>query len=128
MESWTERTLGCMAVGLMVACGAKSSDSAVEDSGAAPGACDTSPWTWQNTGEPFMRTWCTSCHHPDLPEGQRQGAPVDVNLDTHSDVRMWADRIQARVWTEDAPMPPVGVPTEGELEALAEWLDCGAPD
>ena len=39
-----------------------------------------------------------------------------------------ADRIEARVFLESNPMPPAGGVPEEELEAVAEWLDCGMPE
>lgn len=133
MASWTaERGVFVVALALATACGGKAADSgsaaSSSDTGVSGDTCETQPWSWQNTGEPFMRTWCTQCHHRDLPAEQRQGAPADVNLETYDDFQAWSERIEARVWTDAAPMPPAGGPTEEELEILAEWMDCGAPE
>ena len=125
MASWTEAAPAALLLVLAAGCGG---GGAADDSGATPAACADSAWTWQNTGEPFSRTWCTSCHHSDLPAEARQGAPIDVNLETHAQFVSWADEIEARVWSEGAPMPPVGLPPEEALEALGEWLACGAPE
>ena len=115
MASWT-RPLAVLALIL----GACEGEPALD--------CDTSPWTWENTGGPFMYTWCTSCHHADLEEGQRQGAPTSINLDTVEDVWAWQDRIMARSLGPSASMPPAGGPTEAELLQLEEWLLCDAPE
>ena len=125
MASWTERILGMAMLGCAAGC---TGNGSLDDSGDLPAECADSPWTWQNTGEPFARTWCTSCHHSDLGAGARQGAPLDVNLETYSAFMAWADRTEARVWNESSPMPPVGIPPEGDLLALEEWLACGAPE
>ena len=72
MASWTaEHGVFVVALALVTACGGKSADSGSAassgDTGASDDTCETQPWSWQNTGEPFMRTWCTQCHHRDLP-------------------------------------------------------------
>lgn len=124
MASSTERTILVMSLGLALGCGSKAADTGTD----AASECKSVPWNWQNTGEPFMRTWCTSCHHSDLNQGERQGAPVGIDLVTHDDFLMWAERVDVRVWADTLPMPPAGGPTEDELEILAEWMDCGAPE
>jgi len=128
MASWTDPAALLLSVGLTVGCGSKTADSGSIDSGNPASTCETQPWSWDNTGAPFMRTWCTSCHHSDLDAEARQGAPEGVNLESWSDVQTWAERVEARVWADSAPMPPAGGPTEAELEILAEWLACGAPE
>jgi uncharacterized membrane protein len=128
MASWTEGVL-LLSVGLALGCGSKPDETgAGADPDSPAETCESQPWSWQNTGEPFMRTWCTQCHHSDLAEGDRQGAPVGVDLETHADALLWRDRIEARVWADSAPMPPAGGPSTEELEVLAEWLACGAPE
>ena len=128
MASWTEGAL-LLAGGLALGCGSKADDTGTRSDTASPAeTCESQPWSWQNTGEPFMRTWCTQCHHSDLAEADRQGAPVGVDLESHADAVAWADRIEARVWADGAPMPPAGGPSQGELDVLAEWLACGAPE
>jgi uncharacterized membrane protein len=87
-----------------------------------------SPWNWQSVGDPFSKTWCTPCHHSALPVEARQGAPLEVNLETHELFVLWAGEIEDRVWDTDAPMPPMGVPPEEDRAALLEWLSCGAPE
>ncbi|TPV94643.1 MAG: hypothetical protein B7733_14150 [Myxococcales bacterium FL481] len=81
----------------------------------------------ENFGRPFMLSWCTGCHSADMPAGMRQGAPPDVNFDTSTEVRDWADRIWARSGDHNGSMPPVA-PAPLELRRqLGEWLACGAP-
>jgi len=108
----------------LVACQGDGPDSAdTADTGACP---DGSLRTWENTGAPFLSTWCVPCHGVALPESERQGAPLGVDLDTHEDARTWADRVAARA-LDLGNMPPVGDPEAEDLEALAEWLACGLP-
>ena len=89
--------------------------------------CTQVPWTYNNVGDPFMRTWCTSCHHGDLPEGERAGATISVNFDTYSNVISHLDRISARSLSESPTMPPAGGVPKQELQRLREWIICGAP-
>jgi len=121
----TEQLAVLAGIGLALGCSSKPGETGAD---GAPSECQSVPWTWENTGEPLMLTWCTSCHHSDLDEGERQGAPIDLNLETYADFERWADRVDARVWADSAPMPPAGGPTDEELQRLAEWMDCGAPE
>ena len=89
--------------------------------------CEDIPWTYQNVGDPFMRTWCASCHHVDLPQDQRAGSPLGVNFHSYTEVISQLERIQARTLSEPMTMPPAGGPSDQELNRLREWIDCGAP-
>ena len=83
--------------------------------------------TWENFGAPFLLEYCTGCHGADIPLGERQAAPVDVNFDTVEDVRGRAAQVWKRAADQNETMPPVGGPSAGERELLGEWLACGAP-
>jgi len=83
--------------------------------------------TAENFGAPFMLTHCTGCHHAALKEGERAGAPLDVDFESLDKVRAQAARIWARAADQNASMPPVGPPPEAERAQLGEWLACGAP-
>ena len=88
-------------------------------------------YTWTTVGAPFVTTWCTPCHSPELLDtADRQGAPLNVVIDSPQTVRQWASVIALviRSEDEDVRMPPAGGPTEEELLAFEEWLDCGAPE
>lgn len=82
------------------------------------------PLTYENFGRGLMERHCAGCHSSLLPEGQRNLAPMGVDLDTWAGVQKWADRIQARSTGENPTMPPGGGPTELERSQLAEWLSC----
>lgn len=88
---------------------------------------DESYLTYESFGGPFIVTWCSGCHAAALPDGQRQGAPLNSNFDSLKDIRAWAPRIWARTGDHNATMPPIGVPDDEERAALGEWLACGAP-
>lgn len=126
MASSTETAGMAALLGLVVGCAGEQGGAG--DSGSPTAGCEDTVWSWQSVGEPFSRTWCTSCHHSDLPVEARQGAPAEVNLETHAGFVAWAGEIEDRVWSADQPMPPVGVPPEDELAALEAWLACGAPE
>jgi hypothetical protein len=83
--------------------------------------------SWENFGGPLMLNWCTGCHSAALPDGQRAGAPVGVDLDTPEAARQWAARIWARSADGNATMPPWGGPDEEDRFLLGQWLACGAP-
>jgi len=91
------------------------------------GDCDNSVYNYTNVGDPFMRTWCTSCHHSDLEQEWRAGAPLGVDLNTYELVAQYAERIDARAIGENPTMPPAGGPTQIEIDRLQVWLECGLP-
>lgn len=88
--------------------------------------CSEGLYNYTTVGQPFMLTWCTSCHHSDLQIEDRQGAPPSVNLENYTDVIAQLARIEARVLTDPITMPPAGGPTSKELDRLAIWIACGA--
>ena len=90
--------------------------------------CDSIEWNWTNVGQPFMMTWCTSCHHSELATANRQGAPTAYNFDTYSETVSHGTNVMSRVIDQTpSPMPPAGGPTDAELQRLYEWLECGMP-
>ncbi len=108
-------------------------DSAAGDDDSAAGDDDTEDdciTSWENTGGPFVLAWCTSCHSEHLAEGDRNDAPLDVNLNTQAQFIEHVDEIQETALTEDPEdreMPPSGLPDEEEVERVRNWIDCGCP-
>jgi hypothetical protein len=88
---------------------------------------DDSDLTWENFGGPFVLTYCTGCHHSELPADVRQNAPYAINLESVELVRTNADRMWARAADQNATMPPAGAAADDERTLLGEWLACGAP-
>ena len=100
---------------LLLACGAP------QDSGDC---LRDPPLSYGNFGKGLMGRHCTGCHSSLLPEGQRNLAPVGVDLDTWAGVVQWGPRIEARSVGDAPTMPPGGGPTAQERAMLAEWLQC----
>jgi hypothetical protein len=88
---------------------------------------EDSELTWENFGGPFVLTYCTGCHHSELPAGMRQDAPQSIDFENVALVRDHAPRVWARAADQNATMPPAGAPASDERELLGEWLACGAP-
>jgi hypothetical protein len=82
--------------------------------------------TWENFGQPYVTSWCTSCHSSALDEDHRAQAPADVNFDDLDAVRAFAPQIWARSGDQNNTMPPAGVAPAVERAQLGEWLACGA--
>jgi hypothetical protein len=124
--------LACLAIG----CTAESLDADDSDTdGDTDGAwasleerpCpEDSFLTYENFGEPYMRSYCTGCHSSMLEGENRGGAPSAVNLDDLDAVREHAGRVWARAADQNATMPPAGAPGDEERALLGEWLACGA--
>lgn len=92
------------------------------------------PLTFRSFGAGFLRTWCTGCHSSTLPERERQGAPDDVNFDSHALYLPHAREVLARAVLEAhapaesaSPMPPAGLVPEPDRRRLAQWIACGSP-
>lgn len=89
-------------------------------------SCEDNTINYHTVGQPFLRTYCTSCHSAQLDGAARFGAPANVNLDTLRDARNFAARIRARSLDSNT-MPPTGGIQPYEKELIAQWLDCGTP-
>ena len=83
--------------------------------------------TYDNTGGPFLLSWCVGCHSSQLPDGQRAGAPVGVDFDTPEAIESHLLRIFARSADTHTTMPPVDAITAAERHLLGDWIACGAP-
>lgn len=99
-----------------------------EDSGDDPLVCppEGTEATWSNHAAPFLDTWCTGCHHSELPADLRQGAPVGMDFDTWEGANAWSRSIYERVVVKRT-MPPAGGPSDEGRELLGEWLSCELP-
>jgi hypothetical protein len=108
---------------------------------------------YDNFGHGFMLNYCTTCHSSQVADLDRANAPIEINLDSASDVQIWRARILKVVLAstvetdvpipgEDPPvtgapiptkeparatMPPDGSLGEPDRAMFLEWLNCGAP-
>lgn len=81
------------------------------------------PLTYENFGEGILKRHCVPCHSVYAREGQRAGAPPEVNFDSWQDTLDQAEGINA--WAvESELMPPAGGMVSSEREQLAEWMRC----
>ncbi len=77
--------------------------------------------------EGFMGAYCNRCHS--APEGDRNGAPLGIVLDTYPGVYNLRERIFLRAAASNTTMPPgPDDPPQAERDRLAEWIACGAPE
>jgi hypothetical protein len=110
---------------------AAACSSAPSPADRVPGAVLTGdpcldPPTYERFAAGFTTSWCAPCHAASLPEDQRQGAPVGVDLQTLDELRIWSERIRVRA-IDQADMPPGGGPSDEELQLLDRFLACGLP-
>lgn len=83
--------------------------------------------SWDNFGRQFIRRYCSGCHSASLNGSGRQGAPTDMNFDTHAEALEFRVDMLLHAASNGAKMPP-GVPVGRDERALfSEWLKCGAP-
>lgn len=125
-------TLASASIGLLAACGPMNPEAKPTPTPTpfplGTRACPpSSTYTYENFGEPFLRSQCLGCHSADLPEGSRQQAPIDVNFNTYDEVRQWGVQIFADAADGATRMPPAGGPTAADRVALGDWLACNAP-
>lgn len=130
LGSWRVR-LGAGLIGL-AALALASCPSPTEPPIEPAGNCPPdSAVSWENTGEPFLRTWCSSCHGSGIEGEHRLGAPDEVNLDSRQGAVRWSGGIllQALLPNTDGSydMPPLARVPEAERLRFKEWLACGAP-
>lgn len=112
--------------------GTTGAEASTSSGSSGADACADSVLTWENFGEPFMLSWCTGCHHSELPSAERACAPCFANFDEHAGVHPLAAYIELRVldWAEHEgtkPMPPAAIIPDDERALLREYLQCGAP-
>ena len=89
----------------------------------------TDPPTYDNFGRAFMETFCTRCHDSAKPTGMRGDAPLGVDFDTRTKLRLWTSNIdrEAAIGPASAnrTMPPDGpMPTDAERRRLGEYIAC----
>ncbi len=90
--------------------------------------CPTdNPTTYDNTGGPFLLTWCVGCHSAQLPKGQRAGAPLSIDFDTPAGIEKHLKRIFARSADNNVTMPPTDAISAAERRLMGDWIACGAP-
>ncbi len=130
-----------LALAGLVACGKDDADTeipmdTVDDTAPSP---DTDPpactnLTWENFGDGFVHTWCTSCHGAAIEDDWRQCASTAINFDTLAEVRLWAGEIDRKVQGENILGPPpddwdgVGAPPEGVCNGVPTAPDCTCVD
>lgn len=88
---------------------------------------DDNRLSWENFGAALILEHCAGCHGRAVPEGLRQGAPIDATFDDPNSIRDLEARIWARAGDQNDTMPPVGGPSPEDRDKLGQWLACGAP-
>ncbi len=76
-----------------------------------------------------MESYCVRCHHSDLQEGDRQGAPLYHDFDTLTGILNVVDHVDEYTAfgpsAQNTEMPPNGdAPSDMEREQLGTWLAC----
>ena len=83
-------------------------------------AMDCDMVSYANVGGPFMTQYCLGCHG--THSSNRQGAPLEVTLDSMDNILNHLDTIRHEVRSET--MPPSGGVTDESIELVVEWLNC----
>lgn len=91
----------------------------------------TDPPSYATFGQAFFTAYCNNCHSQTLAGDARNGAPVTIDFDTRSLVRMSTSNIDKQAaFGPDARntlMPPDDAdafPTDEERRLLGEYIAC----
>lgn len=136
MRSWAvvHRWLIALAV-VLPGCPTNPPGDAPGDTYSTGTVCPpTSTLTYETFGSTFFSTYCIRCHSiTNVTEAMRNGAPMDVNFDSHELVIPLGRRIDrmAAIGPVSANrlMPPDDgiAPSDEERRQLGEWIACGLP-
>jgi uncharacterized membrane protein len=130
------RTLACgLLVLLLGGCPTNGAGDAGDTGGLNTGSVcpPASTLTYDTFASTFFSTYCLRCHSVmNVTSTERNGAPPDVNFDTHDLIIPLAARIDRMAAIgparENRIMPLNGLrPTDDERRLLGEWLACGTP-
>lgn len=119
-----------LALAFLVGCGGEPQG---EDTGATCPPVD--PPTYASFGQAFFQGYCLECHSETRVGDARHDAPVTIDFDTRSLVRMNTSNIDKQAaWGPDAHntlMPPGSIgarplpqPTDEERLRLGEYIAC----
>jgi uncharacterized membrane protein len=98
----------------------------LEERLAMPG--DPIDETYDGFAQPFFESYCTTCHHSSLPEGERRSfAPIDVNLDDQTSIRANGERIRDAAGVFNYMPPDNPLPACEERRRLVIWIDADMP-
>ncbi|MCE5270343.1 hypothetical protein LLH00_03570 [bacterium] len=75
---------------------------------------------------PVFEAHCTLCHAVDKQGDARNGAPVQVNLDSYSAAVSVAQAANLRI--QSGTMPPTGGIPQTERALFQQWLEEGMPE
>ena len=113
--------LGAVVISFFQGCGEKEDPIQVVD-----GSLDDregSIISYEEHIAPLMEQSCTSCHGAGAQGPDRNGAPVDVNLDSYEGVLEWAVPSETRI--ENGTMPPSGFLSPEDKALFPLWIEQG---
>jgi hypothetical protein len=88
--------------------------------------CDRPSIADGSLGRSFLLNHCTGCHSSENSPLERNGAPEELNYDTHPAFMENVDRVQAHCAVNTAH--PCDDILPQEVEVFLGWLECGAPN
>ena len=83
--------------------------------------------TYTEHVKPILEQSCTSCHAADREGAGRNGAPLNVNLDTYENTVESGLRANVRIQAGTMPPGTGGIPAE-ERALFQSWIDQGMPE
>lgn len=120
-----------VAVLLVASLAACSDDPALPSGVFTESVCPPAdPPTYDNFGQAFMATYCTTCHDSAKPAGARGNAPLGTDFETRAKLRLWTANIDKKAAfgpaAENTAMPPAGhpAPSDAERTRLGEYIAC----
>jgi hypothetical protein len=115
---------------LLLSCDGKRGEPDGSDTDVPPdtalAVCDDPMLTWEGFAQPFLTTWCLSCHGSQLVGDERHGAPVEFAFDTLEMTQPFGELIRS-VAVDSNEMPPTDAIAPADRARLGDWIDCGMP-
>jgi uncharacterized membrane protein len=79
--------------------------------------------TYTNKIKAILDNNCILCHDSEKQGAERNGAPLDVNLDTYENVIDVAERANTQI--QAGNMPPTGGLPDNLRDLFQQWIDQG---
>ena len=74
------------------------------------------------TVQPFLKTYCVSCHGPEKVKGKIRVDDLDASMTGRKQVELWAQTLEALEFGEMPSDKAEKFPTKDEVRAVTQWI------